>query len=204
MTWFNEKAAGGLATCSRGLSEPNTHSLPHRLCVCIRKVPMKFSDRLKQLGFSSYADYLASETWKGFKERYRDAGNRLTCAVCDGRRVQLHHHTYERLGCEHFGDITPLCRAHHEAVHEWLKNSGKLFVKYTHEAVAALAGNLPPVIVLPSRPLAQGKPKKHRSRSKAEALAIREASKQSAHKPLLTRLEKKASSHASDPHHQLC
>lgn len=64
----------------------------------------------------------------------------MLCVVCGQRKIQLHHHTYDRIGCELFSDVTPLCRFHHAAVHEWLKKSGRIFVEYTIEAIAFLRG----------------------------------------------------------------
>ena len=98
---------------------------------------MKFSDRLAALGFASYDAYLASAHWQSFKAAYRQSGRPMRCAVCQAKRIQLHHHTYKRLGAERQTDVTPLCREHHEAVHVWLK-ANDAFVDQTAKAVAAL------------------------------------------------------------------
>lgn len=105
---------------------------------------MKFTDRLKELGFDSYSAYLAGDHWKDFKKRYRENKCPMRCLVCNAGRPQLHHITYKRLGCERFADVVPLCRGHHVAVHEWLdanrsyKPGVKGDVKFTSEAVEAL------------------------------------------------------------------
>ena len=39
-------------------------------------------------------------------------------------KVELHHHTYDRLGCELLTDLVPLCRQHHAAVHRHKKKHG--------------------------------------------------------------------------------
>lgn len=122
----------------------------------------KFSEKLNELGFGSYADYLDSPHWLGFRERYRSSGLPMRCKVCGLNRIQLHHHTYERLGREELADVTPLCRDHHESVHEWLKTSGKRWVHFTHLAIAALRGE-----ELPARvPRNQTPGKKARKREK--------------------------------------
>jgi len=100
---------------------------------------MRFLERLAALGFKTYAEYLASDHWKGVKRRYRKRGRRMVCEVCGSRRIQLHHHNYSRLGKEKMGDLTPLCRGHHKAVHEWLKANGKP-VNATCKAVEVLRG----------------------------------------------------------------
>lgn len=107
---------------------------------------MKFSDRLKYLGHTTYESYLASEHWQDFKVRYRTAKQPMRCAVCNAGRIQLHHHTYDRLGCEQFSDVTPLCREHHVEVHEWLKANANNIVGRTHKAVQALRGVKPPQV----------------------------------------------------------
>lgn len=100
----------------------------------------RFAHQLQELGFASYGDYLGSRHWQDFKKRYRDSGLPMKCAVCGCGPIQLHHHTYIRLGDEHLDDVTPVCREHHKAIHRWLKASGRIFVEYTHEAVSALRG----------------------------------------------------------------
>jgi hypothetical protein len=125
---------------------------------------MKFADRLKELGFSSYEDYLRSDHWSGFREKYRLSGARMTCLVCNAKPIQLHHHTYSRLGKEYLEDVDPLCREHHIAVHDWLKSSGKIFVKYTKEAIKAIGGTIGQ-----SARQTKRQSKKQRRRAKAEA-----------------------------------
>lgn len=98
----------------------------------------RFHEQLAQLGFASYSDYLSGDHWKKFKRDYKKSGLPRCCAVCSGGPIQLHHNTYERLGNELFSDMTPLCREHHEAVHDWLKNNRKP-VGATGQAVAFLA-----------------------------------------------------------------
>lgn len=98
---------------------------------------MTFTERIRSLGFSLYQDYLASEHWKSFRSRYRRSGRPMRCAVCNKGPIQLHHHTYSRLGQEFLGDVTPLCRAHHVAVHDWIRERNKP-VSLTHKAIYQL------------------------------------------------------------------
>lgn len=109
----------------------------------------KFQDNLTRLGFKTYDEYLLSSHWIDFKTRYRTSGRSQVCAVCSHSAIQLHHHTYVRLGAENYDDVTPLCWRHHEDVHEWLETSGKTFVRYTSEAVAFLRGQLPTQKLVP-------------------------------------------------------
>jgi hypothetical protein len=98
---------------------------------------MTFKERLSSLGFSTYQDYLESDHWQNFRERYKKAGRPMRCAVCKGGPIQLHHHDYSRLGHETFADVDSLCGDHHQAVHAWLKER-KFSVQKTAKAINAL------------------------------------------------------------------
>lgn len=115
-----------------------------------------FRRSLKRLKFNSYNDYLSSSHWSDFKEKYRKSGRTMICAVCDRSPIQLHHHDYRNIGHESIWDVTPLCRVHHEEVHEWLKTNEKGLVGYTANAVTALrrrffSANPPPLPIIPNR-----------------------------------------------------
>lgn len=70
-----------------------------------------------------YQEYLRSEEWKT-RRRYmvRRAFNR--CQLCnldggeDGRWLNVHHRSYERVGSEFDLDLIVLCRACHQRHHE--------------------------------------------------------------------------------------
>jgi hypothetical protein len=82
---------------------------------------MTFRERLKALGFNSYADYLQSAHWKAVKAAYRDSGLPRRCIACLNPRYQLHHITYERLGYELPTDFASLCKRCHDRVHAYAK-----------------------------------------------------------------------------------
>lgn len=75
------------------------------------------------------AAYMASPAWAKQRAAWvleYEARNAAlpTCAVCNagwvtesGATLDVHHHTYERLGKELFDDLVALCREHHEHVH---------------------------------------------------------------------------------------
>lgn len=128
---------------------------------------MKFAERLSSLGFSTYNDYLRGEHWRRFKADYRASGRSMKCAVCEWTKIQLHHHTYERLGCEYLSDVTPLCRIHHTWVHEVLKENG-WFVESTQSAINIIKSNLDYQSKPPKR-------KKKKKKTKAQKRAAREA-----------------------------
>lgn len=75
-------------------------------------------ERLPTMPEARYRAYLESDAWKR-KRRYvlYYAGHR--CRVCNGgRRLEVHHRTYKRLGCERPDDLTVLCQDCHRLFHE--------------------------------------------------------------------------------------
>lgn len=100
---------------------------------------MKFNERLNELGFQTYNDYLAGPHWADFKARYKQSDRPNRCVVCQVTDYELHHHTYERLGSELLTDVTPLCRRHHEKVHKML-DKARRGVEDTAWAIGVLAG----------------------------------------------------------------
>lgn len=80
---------------------------------------MCFKKRLKQLGFTTYQSYLASDLWHKFKEIYFSSSMPRTCMGCRNSIVMLHHITYQRLGEERLSDVIPLCFKCHRKVHRF-------------------------------------------------------------------------------------
>lgn len=87
-----------------------------------RKKKSAFLKRLQLFGFADYNEYLASEVWASFRNRYFERYvNR--CTVCGEVGTQLHHKTYERVCEESFDDVIPLCFLHHSQVHAVLSEN---------------------------------------------------------------------------------
>lgn len=64
-----------------------------------------------------YVTYLASGHWRDTREAALERAGRR-CQLCNGaKRLDVHHRTYERVGAEHPGDLTVLCRGCHEHFH---------------------------------------------------------------------------------------
>jgi hypothetical protein len=112
---------------------------------------MKFAERLRLLGHTTYEAYLQSPHWQRFKKAYETIGASVRCAACGSSHFQLHHRTYERLGRELTDDVVPLCETHHEAVHKWLAHRG-LPVERTYEAINAVRGIVRPKKKLKKKP----------------------------------------------------
>jgi hypothetical protein len=64
-----------------------------------------------------YQEYLKTRHWTALSAVAKlRAGNR--CQICNGTEdLQVHHRTYERLGCERLSDLTVLCKKHHHMAH---------------------------------------------------------------------------------------
>lgn len=65
-----------------------------------------------------YRVYVRSDAWAAVKARYRKSKLPQKCVVCQSAVVDIHHKTYDRLGAERLTDLVPLCRKHHDRVHE--------------------------------------------------------------------------------------
>lgn len=88
----------------------------------------------KALGFDSYDEYLRSDHWIGFREKYKQSDCPQMCCLCGDPKFQLHHVTYDRVGSEELSDVMPLCSNHHEHVHYLLETMG-LPVEESHRVV---------------------------------------------------------------------
>lgn len=88
-----------------------------------------------------YNTYIKSDAWRAVKARYWASKLPKVCYVCGTKkRLDLHHRTYTRLGHERLDDLIPLCRTHHQSVHDLLKNrrsSAKIKLYTAHKRVKA-------------------------------------------------------------------
>lgn len=132
----------------------------------------QMDERLKQIGFKNYADYLKSEWWGEFRKSYRKRFRGITCRVCDDKQYVLHHKSYENLGRETFKDVVPLCGPHHLAVHDWLKRNHK-GVDATNEAIRFFWGYHPPAKV--ERPGKKQKKKNKKNRKHSKTISPKHA-----------------------------
>jgi len=67
--------------------------------------------------WDSYDDYLKSSAWKVLRERVLRRANGV-CEGCGvGAACQVHHVTYEHVGCEFLFELVALCLACHERIH---------------------------------------------------------------------------------------
>lgn len=73
--------------------------------------------RVSALRAMPYADYLRTEEWQAVR-RAAIRRARGACQICNQqRRLDVHHRTYERLGCELPSDVIALCHSCHGLFH---------------------------------------------------------------------------------------
>jgi 5-methylcytosine-specific restriction endonuclease McrA len=74
--------------------------------------------RQRELRFMPYREYLQTPEWLQAREAALKRA-RFMCQVCSERsRLQVHHRTYVRRGCEHAADLIVLCEPCHQTFHE--------------------------------------------------------------------------------------
>jgi len=93
-----------------------TSSLPKK----IHESPLQ--QRLADLGFESLEEYYASDMWAEIKRNWYARHPEAACIISGLGDLQLHHITYERLGCEKDEDLVPLNKYWHKVVHHLVKN----------------------------------------------------------------------------------
>lgn len=81
-------------------------------------------NRIKALGFKSYAVYLQSNHWLALRASVlKERG--CFCEACgSGGIVHVHHKTYANLGNEVHADLVVLCARCHDRVHQSEKMGG--------------------------------------------------------------------------------
>jgi 5-methylcytosine-specific restriction endonuclease McrA len=67
-----------------------------------------------------YDAYIKSQRWANFRKAWFNcSGLPAVCVGCSAvSTLELHHVTYERLGCERMNDVVPLCKRCHKEFHE--------------------------------------------------------------------------------------
>jgi 5-methylcytosine-specific restriction endonuclease McrA len=72
-----------------------------------------------------YKEYLQTEHWQKVRQTALDHAKHR-CQLCNAsERLQVHHRTYERRGCEELIDLTVLCSYCHAKHHDKLRPIAK-------------------------------------------------------------------------------
>jgi hypothetical protein len=73
-----------------------------------------------------YSEYLLTEHWKQFRQYALKRAN-FRCQLCNsGSQLNVHHRTYERIGCEDVSDVIVLCKNCHENHHDKIKSNQQM------------------------------------------------------------------------------
>lgn len=80
---------------------------------------------LKELGYSSYDEYLQSGLWRGIRRRV-EGRDRRKCYACGARGWQVHHlrYTQANMAGRSLGYMVLLCGGCHTRVH-WASDGGR-------------------------------------------------------------------------------
>jgi hypothetical protein len=87
---------------------------------------------------SNYRKYLKSARWKKINKCLRSHPNYQECSVvgCCETNIELHHTTYKNLGDDkELLDIVPVCREHHQQIHDLQKQERFSILEATLEIV---------------------------------------------------------------------
>ncbi len=95
-----------------------------------------------------YESYITTLAWRANPARLAEleaSGHR--CRVCyagrDEAPLEVHHRTYQRLGCEDAGDLTTLCSDCHHLVTDFLRRrryAGRSMTTVNHRSCEDLGG----------------------------------------------------------------
>jgi hypothetical protein len=101
----------------------------------------------------SYKDYLNSEWWKEIKKKTKTRPQTYSkCQFCNNNKnIELHHTSYKHIFTKNeLATIIPLCREHHQEVHDYAKRNNlsvrvatnKLRLKYKPNWMELCKSNL--------------------------------------------------------------
>ena len=109
----------GLLTTTKkgGYRKGNNTYMLHVPIMTVKK-PNPVSKSIQELRSLPYEKYLLTDHWQSIRRgALRKAAYK--CQLCSVKNtLQVHHNTYDNLGCEKPEDVTVLCNGCHEKHHE--------------------------------------------------------------------------------------
>jgi len=94
-----------------------------------RTIQDTYTTRYENLNGLDYQDYLKSDHWQMVKKKAKRRKAYQKCQFCDSKNIDLHHTSYKWiLTKDELRSIIPLCRTHHQEVHD-LSNKNKCSVR---------------------------------------------------------------------------
>lgn len=92
----------------------------------------EFKQRLEDLGFLTYRDFLSSQYWFDVNVAYDKSRHPKYCWICFDEDYQLHHEDYGIVGFEmvngNLGKLIPVCDECHHDIH-WDENNERVPIK---------------------------------------------------------------------------
>ena len=92
-----------------------------------RTINDTYNERRKLISNEDYKKYLLSSDWIELKRKALKKKRFKKCRkkCCDEEVVELHHMSYKRMNTkDELKDIIPLCRKHHQLIHDISKKTG--------------------------------------------------------------------------------
>ena len=102
------------------------------------------SQKLLELGFASYKEYLLSPHWSALRRRFFNKHRSPPCSGCWKTTVplQLHHRNYNRIGRERLSDLVALCGNCHRKTHDFCRANTQYDFHSAHRQSRRWAGSL--------------------------------------------------------------
>jgi hypothetical protein len=99
---------------------------PSRSFIRQQPLDITYSDTWKTrnevLGDRSYQEYLQSPEWAALKERASSREHFKYCWVCGSSEgIERHHTSYKWLNLLDLRNVRPICRLHHQEIHDLAK-----------------------------------------------------------------------------------
>lgn len=110
----------GTAICPVSKKEQILWDVTSKVATSIAKTVLE--QRLLDLGCNNLDDYYKSLKWNNFKHDYYLKHEKICFVTGEIINIQLHHITYERLGCELESDVVPVTKTIHEFIHKMIKD----------------------------------------------------------------------------------
>jgi len=89
-----------------------------------RTIQDTYTTRYENLNGLDYQEYLKSDHWQMVKKKAKRRKAYQKCQFCDSKNIYLHHTSYKLiLTKDELRSIIPLCRTHHQEVHDLSKTN---------------------------------------------------------------------------------
>lgn len=110
---FKKEQSPFCSDCGKDYKEFNSQCIEQKNREIFEKIEKEKSDKIETLRAMPYKEYLKTEHWSYMRKkklRWVD----YKCQLCNSEdKLEVHHRTYENLGCEEWIDLVVLCHRCH-------------------------------------------------------------------------------------------